>query len=124
MTIEDARLKELIERAKIISFGFDDPEDKDTADALTELLRLRQEGRWIPVTEAMPPERTDVLAYWSNAGFYVTSWFKWETMEKPLWSPAVPAWGEVTHWRPLPAAPEGGPKTAASSGVERKRGTE
>jgi hypothetical protein len=62
-------------------------------------------SEWISVKDRLPEERKDVLAYFSEAGYYVTSWFKWDTMPEPLWSPAIPAWGKVTHWMSLPEPP-------------------
>jgi hypothetical protein len=63
------------------------------------------EFRWIPVTERLPEEEAFVLifvglslesavvsAFWDTKSFWEHNW---------RWSPT-----EVTHWMPLPAAPD------------------
>ena len=80
--------------------------DESLLRAYRELLTLREEREGIPVTERMPEQSQDVLAYFSVQGWHVTSWFQWETMPNPLWSPGIREWGEVTHWLPLPTPPE------------------
>jgi hypothetical protein len=70
--------------------------------------KLEKQPRWISVKQAMPPEKQVVLGFFQLYGMNLTSWFQWETMEKPLWGPGFREWGDVTHWMPLPIAPKEG----------------
>jgi hypothetical protein len=81
-------------------------EDKVSFDfaVLDELAALREQARWIPVTERLPKECEDVLManifHNVRVGFYNGDrWIDNTSNRTP----------EVTHWRPLPPAPaEGG----------------
>lgn len=53
------------------------------------------EYRWIPVTESLP-EECDTVLMWHKDGFVMLSINAFDVMD------------EVTHWMPLPAAPEEG----------------
>ena len=108
----------------------------DLIERLTaENAALREKQRWIPVTERPPEERVLVNVVWVNrvpepyykkikgvlfsdtACFYRGRWY-WDSPavldllaeygedEIDLVDEAV----EVTHWMPLPEAPEGGEK--------------
>jgi Protein of unknown function (DUF551) len=63
-------------------------------------------SEWISVKDQLPEQRKDVLAFFRVRGPYVTSYFQWENMPEPLWSPGLRDWGEVTHWMPLPEPPK------------------
>ena len=67
------------------------------------------ERRWIPVTERLPEDRSDVLvvAYWRERwGAYMG----WCAPERAAWSVHVGIGDRsdiaVTHWMPLPEPPE------------------
>ena len=73
-----------------------------------EKLR-RQVPRWIPVTERLPEDRSDVLvvAYWPERwGVYMG----WCAPERAAWSVHIGIGDRndvaVTHWMPLPEPPE------------------
>jgi len=64
--------------------------------------------RWIPVTERLPEEWTDVLV-WSKCGFCVVavslgSHGKW----REAWTHMMIDDNTITHWMPLPEAPKEG----------------
>ena len=74
---------------------------KESADLL--------ERRWIPVTERLPEDRSDVLvvAYWHEKwGVYMG----WCAPERAAWSVHIGIGDRndiaVTHWMPLPEGPE------------------
>ena len=74
---------------------------KENADLL--------ERRWIPVTERLPEDRSDVLvvAYWHEKwGVYMG----WCAPERAAWSVHIGIGDRndiaVTHWMPLPEGPE------------------
>lgn len=67
------------------------------------------ERRWIPVEERLPEDRSDVLvvAYWHERwGVYMG----WCAPERAAWSVHIGIGDRsdiaVTHWMPLPKAPE------------------
>ena len=69
----------------------------------------RQMPRWIPVTERLPKDRSDVLvvAYWHERwGVYMG----WCAPERAEWSVHIGIGDRndvaVTHWMPLPEPPE------------------
>lgn len=75
-----------------------------------EIEKLRgQLPRWIPVTERLPEDRSDVLvvAYWHERwGVYMG----WCAPERVAWSVHIGIGDRsdiaVTHWMPLPEPPE------------------
>lgn len=77
-----------------------------------EIEKLRaQLPRWIPVTERLPEDRSDVLvvAYWHERwGVYMG----WCAPERAAWSVHIGIGDRsdiaVTHWMPLPEPPEEG----------------
>ena len=111
----------------------------DLIEHLTaENAALREKQRWIPVTERMPKERVLVNVVWVNrapepyyeriknvpfsgtACFYRENWY-WDS---PVVLDLLAEYGEdypdlvddaveITHWMPLPEAPEEGEKEDA-----------
>ena len=79
------------------------------AEAETERDALREKQRWIPVTERLPERDVQVLGWYKDNPF-------------SQYRPEVVAWNgngwvfvyahryvtNVTHWMPLPKAPEDG----------------
>ncbi len=110
----------------------------ENAKAEAERDALREKQRWIPVTERMPEERVLVNVVWVNrapepyyekikgvpfsgtACFYRGRWY-WDS---PVVLDLLAEYGEsafdlvdeaveITHWVPLPEAPEEGGKADA-----------
>lgn len=69
-----------------------------------DLTALRERMRWVPVSERLPEDGVDVLAV-SNSG--VTDAYVLFDMDGlPDWRRGDYQIRGVTHWQPLPAAPE------------------
>ena len=73
-----------------------------------EIAVLQEKTRWIPVTERLPEDRSDVLvvAYWHERwGVYMG----WCAPERAAWSVHIGIGDRndvaVTHWMPLPEPP-------------------
>ena len=90
-----------------ITMGDDLTEAADRIEAQAkEIEKLRgQLPRWIPVTERLPEDRSDVLvvAYWHERwGVYMG----WCAPERAAWSVHIGIGDRsdiaVTHWMPLP----------------------
>lgn len=131
---ENCKVGEIQDRREYIEFAAANVIERLTA----ENAALREKQRWIPVTERPPEERVLVNVVWVNrvpepyykkikgvpfsdtACFYRGRWY-WDSPavldllaeygedEIDLVDEAV----EITHWRPLPEAPEEGGKTDA-----------
>jgi len=74
------------------------------ADWLTELQERREADRWISVKERMPEPRVEVMVYCLErktqyCAFYADK--HWQ-----IFGSYDTVWGEVTHWKTLPKAPE------------------
>ncbi len=82
---------------------------KEWKAAESELTRLREAHRWIPVEEKLPPENNEYLVCEPDVGtttadFRDGEWFTVRSFgqdceERPLYA--------VTHWQPLPEPPTG-----------------
>ena len=71
---------------------------------LEELADRREADRWISVKERMPEPRVAVMVYCPErktqyCAFYADK--HWQ-----IFGSYDTVWGEVTHWKPLPKAPE------------------
>lgn len=82
---------------------------REAAALVTKESAELLERRWIPVTERLPEDRSDVLvvAYWHERwGAYMG----WCAPERAAWSVHVGIGNRsdiaVTHWMPLPEPPE------------------
>lgn len=67
-----------------------------------ELSKLKEQQRWIPVTERLPGEDDDVLIMSSgsiNMGYYSTYNEYWVDYINVYYN-------DVTHWMPLPERPK------------------
>ena len=92
-------------------------------------------GAWVPMAERLPPTNTPILIcasdgtvcaaefehepardwiWWNGAGFSGYEWdWNWECVSQP--------WKGVTHWMPLPEAPNvviQGPPAGGPAGME------
>ena len=92
-------------------FHNDCPTDAEVFDEVSalrsEVARLREERRWIPVTERLPDEGRLVLWYRPDERWPVTSG-RFERPNHVDWGGdlCVPfSEGWYTHWMPLPAQP-------------------
>ena len=79
-------------------------EHEQLAAWLTELAERREADRWISVKERMPESRIVVMVYCPErktqyCAFYADK--HWQ-----IFGSYDTVWGEVTHWKPLPKAPE------------------
>ena len=127
LTAENADLGKEIERKDmVIALA-----QREQAKAEAERDALREKQRWIPVAERMPEERVLVNVVWVNrapepyyeriknvpfsgtACFYRENWY-WDS---PVVLDLLAEYGEdnldlvddaveITHWMPLPEAPE------------------
>ena len=105
LTAENAALRKEIEwKDMVIALA-----QRKQAEAEAERAALREKQRWIPVTERLPERDVQVLGWYKDNPF-------------SQYRPEVVAWNgngwvfvyahryvtNVTHWMPLPKAPEDG----------------
>lgn len=91
-------------------FGCDaDRLSTDAADLIERLTAenaaLREKQRWVLVTERLPEKQQRVIVRCKTVGTTV-GWIMFGEWVTDL----GPGCGEVTHWMPLPEAPEEGDK--------------
>lgn len=71
-----------------------------------KLIKMLEMPRWIPVTERLPEERTDVLTMTADCDFYVCDFIP---SVRQFWT--IPGddlhIDDITHWMPLPTPPRG-----------------
>ena len=72
--------------------------DFELAEA-EELRKLKEERRWIPVTEMLPEQGQEVIVY--DGGVLKPKVFCYL-----FWDKDFDNWARVTHWMPLPEAPK------------------
>jgi len=93
--------------------GFGDPDGAQYAHAsdvvawaISEIDRLRDERRWIPVEERLPPDNVAVLVNHDGGGVEMA--FR----ERGRWFVSHAGFSvpdcSYTHWQPLPAPPSEG----------------
>jgi hypothetical protein len=100
------------------SLHHDCPTDAEVFDEVSslrsEVTRLREERRWIPVGERLPDLDVEVLVW--QQGYTAIGWREhrpWYTVPKTIWTlgdeldKGYPP-EKITHWMPLPAPPKGG----------------
>lgn len=82
--------------------------------AISEIDRLREERRWIPVTERLPDLGVDVLAIGDEGVFQarLELWggdYRWEPLQLDFHGCGCcgDSRPNVTHWMPLPPQPGG-----------------
>lgn len=91
--------------------GFGDPDDAEYAHAsdvvswaISEIDRLREKRRWIPVEERCPERCHMVLVFSTSNGIHratIDSFGQWLDEDE---NPGK----KITHWQPLPAPPSEG----------------
>ena len=95
--------EEAIKRYDRIRYNLLNHDDKEAVDIVFEALR--EQPRWISVEERLPEKDKDVMCYSNKNGghmfFGYRGWISGEWMEGG--SLHI---GDVTHWMPLPDAPE------------------
>ena len=110
LTAENADLRKELEWKDMVI----DLAQREQAKAEAERDALREKQRWIPVTERLPERDVQVLGWYKDNPF-------------SQYRPEVVAWNgngwvfvyahryvtNVTHWMPLPEAPEEGEKEDA-----------
>jgi hypothetical protein len=95
--------------------------NKDAADLIERLTAenaaLREKQRWVPVIERMPntipcnagTEYSEAVIVWTNGNKAMIA--VWDGIDFICPTDFWGAWGEeITHWMPLPEAPEEGGK--------------
>ena len=82
-------------------------------EAASEIARLREERRWVPVGERLPEVGVDVLAMGDEGVFQarLALWgerHRWEALVLECHGCGCCGGGKpsVTHWQPLPPGPE------------------
>ena len=75
-------------------------------DARAEIARLREERRWIAVTERLPPDNVAVLVNHDSGGVEMAfrEGGRWNISHAGVSVPDC----SYTHWMPLPAPPSEG----------------
>jgi len=96
-----AELRRLREENVMISNAFGDSLEGWLADK-TELTKLREENKWIPVTERLPGRNDRYITFSGTYGVYAL-WF-----DQYNFSDCGDEIRDVTHWREMPTPPEVG----------------
>lgn len=81
-------------------YRHDRVQDFEVAEA-EELRKLKEQTRWIPVTERLPERGQDVIVFTGNI-------LKPAVLAYSFWNPKYDLWERVTHWMPLPDGPKEG----------------
>lgn len=86
--------------------------EKEASEALKRFqVAVANKPRWIPVTELLPEDRSDVLAYLK---YEVGGRIAAANYDKGIWQDCVMGGlyrteeGVVTHWMPIPEPPKEG----------------
>ena len=85
--------------------------EKKRAKAEAERDALREKQRWIPVTERMPELEVPVLVLDQRGNMIVRTLRRLVSDKEAVFRPdGLAPRKNITHWMPLPGAPEGGEK--------------
>lgn len=98
---ENCKVGEIQDRREYIEFAAANVIERLTA----ENAALREKQRWVLVTERLPEKQQRVIVRCKTVGTTV-GWIMFGEWVTDL----GPGCGEVTHWMPLPEAPEEGDK--------------
>lgn len=82
----------------------------DNAALTAEVAALREADRWIPVTERLPKRGESVLTYTNRVNTKIRENYRWITFPKTGGGREEWIYEDelVTHWKPLPSAPQEG----------------
>lgn len=94
---ENCKVGEIQDRREYIEFAAANVIERMTA----ENAALREKQRWVLVTERLPEKQQRVIVRCKTVGTTV-GWIMFGEWVTDL----GPGCGEVTHWMPLPGAPE------------------
>jgi len=75
----------------------------------SEIDRLREERRWVPVGERLPEEDVHVLAWHSGDECPRVAYRTYGIWKTVAFNHSDDASIVVTHWQPLPPGPDGEP---------------
>lgn len=105
---QQTRIAQLEAELKEEMYRHDRVQDFEVAEA-QELAKLREERRWIPVTERLPESEGCYIVYTARgsgctAHFYPERRFHSGYTREPGWGGKF----AITHWMPLPKPPEEG----------------
>lgn len=87
------------------SFEFAQDSCQSHHDAICAAIE-EAKPKWIAVADRLPEERKLVNVAYPDGSVLIDSWFKWETMENPMWFRDADGNRTPTHWGPLPEAPK------------------
>lgn len=92
---------EKIRTTDAIKCEYSAAEHRQLAEWLKELKQLREQTKWIPISEKMPEEETDVLICNSKGNIEVS---RGSVFDDGTWEWYTSGWhfGEVIAWQPLP----------------------
>ena len=111
MTLEEAIIhaEEVAERCAVTDGNIKcESEHRQLAEWLKELKQLKEQTRWIPVSEKLPKDHENVLIYLSSNQITIGSYnsHRLPFMDKPIgWGADAPHdWSsdDVVAWMPLP----------------------
>ena len=94
---ENCKVEEIQDRREYIEFAAANVIERMTS----ENAALREKQRWVLVTERLPEKQQRVIVRCKTVGTTV-GWIMFGEWVTDL----GPGCGEVTHWMPLPGAPE------------------
>ncbi len=75
--------------------------------AIAEIVKLREERRWVPVGERLPDDLRRVMVMAPGLYGAQVAWILNGKWHDGIGYPDDAIDGRVTHWQPLPPGPEG-----------------
>ena len=96
------RFRHLLESDYIRGFDAVNRNTGEYKRDIREADRENRQAKWIPVTERLPANDDDVLVYVAESNAIDTGYYS----KCGLWEVYATMSDRVTHWMPLPSAPE------------------